>query len=616
MKQRHYLFIVPIFLMVCFLGFNFGAQKYLSRFAFDATQDRIFTLSPASKTIIEKTQGQIVFNFYFSRHSANENPLLRLYGARVRDVLKSYARASGGKILFKEHDVAPFSAAEDEAIAANLLPWRDSVGAVSPIYLGLVATKANQSSLTIRAFMPENEANLEYDISRLIANLNKPKIPIIGLISDIDWFIETNSMGVGIGQNSQIAKQIGAQFEIVSLAKNFDRLPNKMDALFIAQPFELSEFQQYLIDQYIVGGGRVLLAQDAASSISYDNKIGRISSLNSLGRLSVNWGYSYSGEIIADKNNALLVQSKLANREALVPQPLYFSVNDKGLNRSHIVTSNLRRGINLATPSHIVPKAAPEIVFEPLLKSSDQSMALDVKTALDAPTPQEIESIWSSDGREYILAAAVSGKIRSAFPDGPPNSPIRSAIDTQIFGPQPPLSAHLNSSQKSANIIVIADVDFLSDGLFMESNSPSADNLDFVMNAIEFLSGDSELINLRSKAKVSRKLKIIDEISKESQAQALENQTRLEGHLRELQQQLQENQALGFENGNHENNQIRKEIAETRAELRGLEGARLEKIDSLKAKIIFVCAGLVPLVLLIFGLLQIKGRQKFASGNR
>lgn len=617
MKQSAFIFVVPILLLISFLGFNFGAQRYLSGIAIDATQDRIFTLSSATKELIEKSQGQIVFDFYYSKHAGNENPILRLYGSRVRDVLKSYARTSKGKIIFREHDAAPFSIAEDNAIAANLIPWRDNVGAVSPIYLGLVASFANQkayqNALSIEAFRPEKEASLEYDISRLIVNLNNPKNPIIGVISDIDWFIDSGTLGLRTTPNSQIAKDISNRFELVSLANDFDRLPPKMDALLIAQPFDLNEFQQYLIDQYVVNGGRVLLAQDPASSISYDNKTGKVSSINSLGRLSINWGFTLSGEIVADKNNALLVQSKLGDRDAFIPQPLYFAISENGLNRDQIITSSFARGINVATPGAIIPNKTSGLEFEPIAKSSNQSMLIDKNTALDSPTPQEISSIWNPSGEEYIIAALIRGQIKSAFPNGPPLAPIRNSINKQIFGEAAKIAPHQNSTKNAANIIVVSDVDFLSDGLFMQSQSPSADNSDFVINALEFLSGDSALVELRSKAKFVRTLNTLDDLGKEAQTIALENQTRLESELRNLQSQIEENEALGLAFNSLENKQIRKEIAQTRAELRKLEGARLQKTAQLKIIIIAICAGLIPVIILIIGIYQIQARRKLSK---
>lgn len=601
MKQRTYIFIVPILLFVSFLGFNLGAERFLSGISIDLTQDRIFTLSPATKKTITETQDKIYFDFYYSKHAANDNPPLRIYGQRVRDVLKSYARLSNGKIIFREHDVSPFSAAEDNAIAANLTPWRDNLSAVAPIYIGLVASRANQNPITIRAFVPEKEASLEYDITRIISDINNPKNRIIGVISDIDWFMESGPSGLRTIPNSQIAKEISAEFEVVMLAKDFDRLPQKMDALIIAQPFDLSEFQQYLIDQYAVDGGKILLAQDPASSISFDNKIGRVSSINSLGPLSTNWGFVLSGAIVADKKNALLVQSKLGTRDAYIPQPLYFSINNSGLNLEHLVTANLSRGVNFATPGQIIEKPISGVTFEPLLTTSQESMLVDKETALNSPTPQEIASIWQSDGKGQIIAASINGFIKSAFPNGAPVQAPRNQINRQIFGAPLPLDKHKNISNKKANIIIVSDVDFLSDGLFLQTDTANADNANFVMNAIDSLSGDAELAQLRSKVRTSRALDKVELMGKLTQSNALENQTRLESQLRDLQSQLQDIEDLPQIDSDFEKTKLRKEIAQTRSQLRSLVSSRLEGIAHLKILIIFICAIFIPLFILLLG---------------
>src|SRR5690606_37889599 len=117
---------------------------------------------------------------------------------------------------------------------------------------------------------------------------------------------------------------------------------------------------------------------------------------------------------------------------------------------------------------------------------------------------------------------------------------------------------HLASTE-NANVVLVGDVDVLSDRLWVQSQSflgqqlltAFASNGDFVVNALDNLSGSSDLIGLRSRATFSRPFTRVDALRREADAQFRATEQRLqtelaetERRLGELQQQRQDSTSL------------------------------------------------------------------------
>ena len=102
---------------------------------------------------------------------------------------------------------------------------------------------------------------------------------------------------------------------------------------------------------------------------------------------------------------------------------------------------------------------------------------------------------------DYVLAARLSGMLKSAFPDGPPDVGIDTAEPTgqdEFAGAESvDGSTHLAASAEPANVILIGDVDMLDDRLWVQVQSffgqqianAFASNGALIINALENLSG-------------------------------------------------------------------------------------------------------------------------------
>ena len=141
----------------------------------DLTENKLYTLSPGTKKILDKLDTPVEIRFYYSRDNTSMPVPLRTYAQEIEDLLSEYQQASHGKIQVVKLDPKPDSDAEDSArldgvqgqtIANNLTGDK--------IYLGL-AVSCLDAKTQISFLSPERETLLEYDISRAVSSVVNPK---------------------------------------------------------------------------------------------------------------------------------------------------------------------------------------------------------------------------------------------------------------------------------------------------------------------------------------------------------------------------------------------------------------------------------------------------------
>ncbi len=553
---------------------------FISNFAldgkgFDISQDKLFTLDKSTKEIISNSKNPVEIDFFFSKQASTQNPQIAQYGNRVRDILRQFASASHGKIVLKEIDVNQFSSQEDAAIALGLLPYNDIGASLEPIYLGAAFKSGNKIS-KIPYFDPQTSDNLEYEIAKSIINLQKEKQKTIGIISGQDWFIENNPSGAPM-PIAQIAKSIAEENILINLSQDFANLPPNLDLIMIVQPWSLSEAQQNLLSQYVKNGGRAIICLDPYSNISADNGLGNKNYIQNLGRLEKEWGIVFSNEVVMDKKGALPVRADINGRPNIMPQPLFFNVPPQNFDKKTPIFTGLKQGINFASPSYLNPPDTQNFQFTPILFSSNDNMRIESQKVSQYENPQEAANLWEGEDKQKTIAALIS--------------PYQ--------------------NNKSGEILLIADSDFLADSLYSDENSQIADNKNFILNSIDYLSGDQGLMKLRSKQKIKRNFTKIDDLKNAAQTQILEKQGVLNQELQTINQQIRELSSQG-NNGEVQNqlNVLHQKALEKRDELKKLNENITKSIDKVKFILIAICGIFVPLILLLVWGIFYNKRQK------
>ena len=132
-----------------------------------------------------------------------------------------------------------------------------------------------------------------------------------------------------------------------------------------------------------------------------------------------------------------------------------------------------------------------------------------------------------------MLAARLEGPLKTAFPDGPPAAPEREAPVDET------LKAAHRTSAENANIVLVGDVDMLSDRLWVQVQNflgqrivqAFANNGDFVVNALDNLAGSADLIGLRSRATYTRSSRRSTSCAARADAKFRETEQELQAQL-------------------------------------------------------------------------------------
>jgi ABC-type uncharacterized transport system involved in gliding motility auxiliary subunit len=227
---------------------------------------------------------------------------------------------------------------------------------------------------------------------------------------------------------------------------------------------------------------------------------------------------------------------------------------------------------------------------------------------------------FKPSGQALPLALRLSGKFKTAFPDG-----LR--VDKKPL----PGTPQLRESSAENTVTLVADVDMLADGAAVDIQEvfgrrivvPSNGNLAFALGMVEQFAAGDELISLRSRATAFRPLTVVRELEAEAQKQYFGKIQSLEDELQKTTAKLQELQkAQGGPAGKSaqilspdqqaELERFRKTVAETRLALKQVRKNLRQDAESLVFWTKVANIALMPLLVAVAGLLVAALRRRKA----
>lgn len=617
-----------------FFGFNILVNQGLRDTRIDLTEARLYTLSDGTRNVLKAIPEPVTLRLFFSDKLAGNAPQLKQYGTRVRELLERYAALSGGKLRLEVIDPEPFTEAEDRAVQAGLQGAQLPGGS---LYFGLVGSNTLDQQQVIPFFQAEKEQFLEYDLTKLVYALSNPAKPTIGIMGALPLEFGPGGMMAAIRGQSQpylILEQIKQFFDVKMIdASKPEEINDKLGALVLAHPKDLSPQAQYAVDQYVLKGGRLIVFADPFSETmsAMPNPMtgqpmpgGDQSSL--LPELFKAWGVEVeAGKFVADLNLAQRVQTGRQGAAAVVDYVPWLAIPAENLSHADVVTADLTQ-INAASMGSIRKIDGATTTLTPLITSSNQAMLMDVGELQGDPNPQALAEKFKPTGETYVVAARISGSAKTAFPNGAPAVEKKDG-DKPAAAPPSASGVQVVDSAKPINVLLVADADLLDDRFWVRTQQmmgqsmyvPIAANADFLVNAIDNMSGSGDLIGLRSRGKSQRPFELIDNMRRVADQQFLARQRALEQKLETTQKQLADLQSKAQEQSNAllsaeqeaAISTFRDQLLETRRELRGVQRELNRDIEALQVLVKFINIGLMPLVAAIVAIgLAIVWRQR------
>lgn len=609
--DRRTLSITGIVLaIVLFVALNTWGALTLRPIRADLTENRQFTLSDGTRRLLAEMEEPVTLRLYVSRSLREANPFLATYADRVKDTLDAYATASRGRLTVELIDPQPFSVEEDRAVGFGLQAIALEGGQAA--YFGLAGTNSTDDVSVLPVLSPERERFLEYDLSRLVYDLAHPEKPVVTLIANLPL--------AGDPANQyrpwQVYEELRQFFDVRLTGGEISEVDPETEVLVLVHPQDLPERTLFAIDQFVLGGGRLVLFVDPHSEAAAIRQVraGVTPTGSNLPKLLQAWGMEMVADrVVADPQAARQVQFPVEGRNQIVEYLPWLSVTGDGLSRESPITAELRT-VNLATAGWLRPVDNATTSFVPLITSSADAEAIDVDRVRFVPDPIGLIRDYQRGGVPMVMAARVSGPARTAFPD---------ALPEDVEAP----AERLMEAKVPIDIVVVADTDLLDDRTWLmpqnmfgqEVNVPVGDNADFVANALDHLIGSSVLSDLRGRDVTFRPFTRVAEIRRAAEAQYRAKEQELSRKLAELQRKLGAMEVEGGEDAalltaeqRAELDQARVELLATRRELRDVQHALRQDIESLRDRLRFANIAAVPILVgLVAIILALARRVRF-----
>ena len=605
MGQRAFLWLASGLVLAIFVLANSLLQPALAGWRADFSEGRQFTLSDGTQHTLDTLNEPVELTFVYSRRVGQNYPAVRAYAQRVRELLQSFEATAGRAIRLTEIDPTPFSVAEDEALANGITAVQTDDA--DPLYFGLIGRNAVDDELVIPFLAPEREGTLEYDLTRLIARLDRPELATVGIITDLPGMT-----GNGDDSGSFILQEIARSYQIDALGTGFAAIPDRVDVLILAHASQLTPYQTYLVDQFVLDKGRALVFIDpAAKALAADDnaEIGRAD----LGLLGQAWGVELSTDAVADAAHALPVTVEDNGRLIELGQPLFIGMPSNLMAQDDLVTAPLSRRVNFGAPGALSAFPPDGVSFRALIRTDEAPSYIDADFARRDVTPRDVLEVYDAEDGQLVLAGRLSGRLSTAFPDG---APALEEDDLADLVPEE-TGPHLAISRDPAEIILIADGDVLEDGFYIDPQSGTAvgDNANLVLNALDNLAGGAELLELRSRTPNLRPMRRVEQMREAAEEAYFDEQVQLQARLVQAQQRLEELQSIGAGGGffagdleadlapdeRAELAELRETVVETRASLRGIERDFRRNIDGLERTLRTLNIWTGPLIVLLIG---------------
>jgi len=572
----------------------------------DLTEGSLHTLSPGTKKVLRGLDAPVRLKLYISSGEAMPVPL-RSFARRVAGMVDEFRSVAGANLVVERFDPRPDSEEEDAALLDGVEPQTLASG--EQFYLGVVASRLDRKQ-ALPVVTPARERLLEYDLIRAIARAASAERPKLGLMSALPVLGASFNPYTRQGSDPWVlANELRRDFEVKSVPMTAEAIDPDVNVLLLIHPRDIAEKTEYALDQFVLRGGKLVAFVDPYAYFDplptpMPGMPPQVTS-STLPRLFQAWGVQMSPDKV-------LADVVFASGDGQRYTPTVLTLNRTAFARDDVVTAQIE-SLLYAFGGALEVKPAEGLEASVLVRSSPNNMLVDSGKATAAG--QEATREFVPSGHSRPLALRLTGKFRTAFPDGPPKGKDAKPAAAGTGG------ASLKASARDGAVVLVADVDMLQDGAAVDVQEvfgrkivvPSNGNLAFAQGLVEQLSAGESLLSLKSRASAFRPLTVVREMEAKAQLQYF-------GKIKELEDELQKTNAAlqALEGGTAQRaakggqilspeqqaelDRFRKKVAETRLALKELRKNLRQDAERLVFLTKVANIVLMPLVVALAGI--------------
>jgi|TARA_B110000914_G_scaffold178388_1_gene160189 ABC-type uncharacterized transport system involved in gliding motility auxiliary subunit len=626
---------------IVFFATQFISKTSVGTKNIDLTEDNRYTLTDGTRAILSELTEPVTINYYVTRDVDGTPAHFKRHIPRVDNFLREIENlAENDLITLNFVDPEPNTDEEDAALL-------DQVQQIDVTQDDKMIFGASISSLdkktVIPVFDPDQETQLEFQIISAIAEVTTRNAPVVGLMS-----AHNMAMG-GQSQRGWLFHQVlKRSYDLIDLGmmptasledayedRKWGEAPDYLDPekiplMLVIHPAGITPGAEFSLDQYILRGGTVIACVDPMSMVAQQSGRSQIPGMPPQGGTPP----SSTLPAIFKKHNIEFSESQVMIDRAYATKqnPGVLLLNKEAMPiEDDISLSSIQNLALLFSGGFSGGNGKPigtGVESSRLVESSYQYTFVDGQTMTSREGAEQLRFALGSrreDDEKQAFVTLLSGIFETAFPDGDPatkeEEDTKEEDDTKE-GEQneevKPKSSGLATGTARGNLYLIADSDFLYDGMayqfqrfgnsgFMQTVSG---NGPFVLNIIDQAVGSKYLIGARARTPVYRNFTVLKDKEAELEKVAGERIKEFEAKAAEAAQEMQKIRSQLTQNNSAQlTPEYQAQIAEYRkAEIDARKAIRKEQksyqseIDALKAGVFWKSILIVPLIVIIIGL--------------
>ncbi len=512
----------------------------LSHFFFkvDLTAEKRHSLTPATEEMLSQLKDHVFIRCYL--HGEFPAGFKRLEQS-IKERLDEFKDYSGGKVGYtfvdpyesgnKKTINEVFAALDEKGLKFSNITFNENGAQSSKLIwpAAIVEYKGREYPIQfLKTDMPtptesminNSVNNLEYELANSLRKITRERKPLIGVLTghrEIDALHMADFI-MGMKENYFVEPvRIDSQITAFSdKVKGANARANRYDGLIIAKPDSaISSKDRFIIDQFIMNGGKVLWMLDALQinldSLRKSEMTMAVSNENGLYEMLFEYGVRLNRSLVIDFQGApiILDNGPMGNQRSYTERTNYYSPLMLSPNNPHPIMSNLDPVKLDFAGSLDTVNQNPEIIKTPILFSSELSKELKAPVRVNLELLRFDQKYFATGNQPHrMMGIIMEGKFPSAFKD---------QIPVQIR--QDPNIAYVAKSRPT-KMIVIADGDIPVNHVDMKGGKPQVyplgydpqfkrviyDNKEFLLNCMNYLMDDQALISVRSRSIELRQL--------------------------------------------------------------------------------------------------------------
>lgn len=455
-----------VFVLAAIVLINIVSDKLFVRL--DLTEDHRYTLSTATKDILKELDEPVTITAYFSEDLPPDVAKTR---RDFKELLTEYRTISKNNVMYEFVNPNANEEKEKEATSKGIQPVLINMREKDQVkqqkaFLGAVIQKGEKTEVI--PFMQPGTA-MEYALSSGIKKLSVANKPIVGFLQGHG---EPQLMEM---QQALTELTVLYQTRPINLLSGDNALEGVKTLAIIAPKDSISPAEFAQIDDFIAKGGNVYVAINRVDGQLQERR-----------GTTVNTGletWLAKNNVVVDNN--FVIDAKCAS-VGVQQQQGYFTFQSQVQFPYIPIISNfadnaITKGLEQVVTqfvSTLIFTGDSTVHFTPILTTSENA------GTLSSPLYFNIEKNWTKN--DFPLAELPIGALLEGNIDGNPN----------------------------AKMVVIGDGDFAINGKGQGARQQNPDNINLMVNSIDYLSDDTGLIELRTKGVTSRPIEELEDGTK------------------------------------------------------------------------------------------------------